>query len=179
MKNKKILIILLIMLIILIFLGIYLYKYSLKNNEIKIPKAQRPPLKIDILNDGKKIGQAIGIISSWKNNDAISTSSLVTANVVLEKEKIIDQVKAGDMITLSLEEVNKELFNNIYQVTYNAISDEDIETPVLPIDEVIEVSNCEIQVPILRENINKVLYYYVSVSIKDKGTIMYYFKVKS
>ncbi len=179
MKNKKNIIISLIVLIILILLGICIYMFLIKNNDIKVLKGEKIPLKIDILKDDKKIGKAIGIVTSWKYNDSIETSSLVTANVILEKEKLIDQVKAGDMISLSLEEFNKELADNIYQVTYNAISDQDIETPVLPIDEIIEFSNQKIEVPILRENINNVLYYYVSVGIKDKGTVMYYFKVKS
>lgn len=179
MKNKKVIIIMLVVMLILILLGIFMYKYITKNNSIKIPKDERPPLKIDILKDEKKIGKTVGVISSWKYKDAIATSSLITANVILEKEKFIEGVKAGDIVKLSLDEFKKELSDNIYQITFNAISDEDIETPILPIDEIIDFSNHTIEVPILRENIDKTLYYYVSVSIKDKGTVMYYFKVKS
>lgn len=179
MKNKRIMIIMLIAILILILLGALIYKYIIKNDSMKIPKGERPPLNLDILKDEKRIGKTVGIISSWKYNDAIATSSLITANVVLEKEKLIEEVKAGDTVKISLDEFKKELADNIYQITYNAISDEDIETPVLPIDEIIDFSNHTIEVPILRENIDKTLYYYVSVSIKDKGTIMYYFKVKS
>lgn len=179
MKSKKgIFIVVLIIIIILTVSGILIYKYLGKNDKIKISGSVKPPLKIDVMKDNTKIGKAIGVISSWKNNDSISTSSLVTANIVLEKEKFLENVNAGDMVKLSIEEFDKSLSDSIYEITYNAITDEDVENPVLPIDEIIDNSTGEILIPILRENLEKTLYYYVNVNFKDKGTVVYYFKVK-
>lgn len=179
-KNKVILIVAIILtILILISIGIFLYRYFFKNNSGKIEGQVKPQLKVEVLKDGKKVGKAIGNISSWKNNDSIFTTNLVTANEFLKKEKFLEMVKAGDMVKLSTEGFAKELTESIYEITYNAISDEDVENPVLPIDEVIDYSNGEINIPILRENIEKTLYYYINVNFKDRGTVVYYFKVKS
>lgn len=177
MKNKFVVIVsTVIFVIVLLALGITIYNIKHVDYGVKVKKDIKPPVKVDILKDGIKVGQAVGAITSWKFNNSIVTSSLISRIMILEKEKSLENVISGDIVNLSTEKFDESIVGLIYEITYNAIDEN--ENIILPIDEIIEYSDGNIQVPILRENINKTLYYNVIVKIKDKGTVEYFFKVE-
>lgn len=179
MQNKKAtLIIIFFSVLLIVIIGIYGVLHLLrKDNSVQISDGAKPPLTLDVLNNGKKIGEAIGIVSSWKNNHNFVTASLAPANEILKKEKFLEHAKAGDMVQFVTDNFDKTLFDSIYDITYNVMDSEG--NIILPIDEMIDFSEKNIYVPILRENMEKDLYYYVFFNIQDKGTIVYYFKVKA
>lgn len=177
MKNKVVIVsVILIILIVASIIGVRIYNRYKIHNGLEVKDGIKPPLKIDILKDNIKSGEAIGVISSWKYNGSIATSSLVTAKTILEKEDSLENVKAGDLVKLSTNGFDLSLIESIYEVTYNAMDSE--ENIILPIDEMIDFSLKTIEVPILRENLNKTLYYHVTIKIQDKGTVVYFFKVE-
>lgn len=177
MNKKNIIICTLILALIVIFVTV-IYVCIINNNKyngVKINEENKPPLEISILKDGLEIGKTIGAVLSWKNDSSVVTSTLVPANVVLKDKKKLENLKPGDFVTLVTEKFDETYIGKIYEISYNAIDDDG--NYILPVDELIDFTSKEIQVPILRENLNQTLNYYVTVRIEDKGTIIYFFKV--
>ena len=176
MKNKIIVVItILSVLIIVLTLVIIIYNNSASKIGLQVKDSIKQNLEIEVFKEDIKVGKALGGISSWKYNNSYATSSLLNAKKVLEKEIFLENVNAGDLVKLSMKNFENLLLENIFEITYNAMDDE--ENIILPVDETLDIKSQFIEVPILRENSNKILYYYVTVKIQNKGTIIYFFKV--
>lgn len=177
LKNRIIVVFTIVLIFVIAIIISIMVINNKSNNQVglQVKGKVKPPLNIAVLKNDTIAGQAIGIVSSWKYEDRLATSSLVSAKKILEKEDALMNVEAGDIVKLELKNFNDSLKEKIYEITYNAMDDN--ENYILPINEIIDFSSKIIEVPILRENLNKTLYYHVTIKIKDKGTVVYFFKI--